>query len=173
MSTELPFKQLIWFFLTKGVPAGKVATYKTLSVAATGSSASSRAVGMAMKTNPYAPIVPCHRIIGADLTLHGYSGPADAVSGSRLEFKASLLRSEGVAIALRTGKIAPKYVIETISLPRPTAQELDAFMKGVETDYKAYITTQAQDDVAKAFADKAADTTAPAAKTAAVGAMAD
>ncbi|MBI4249576.1 MAG: MGMT family protein [Elusimicrobia bacterium] len=34
-----------------------------------------RAVGRALAANPFAPLVPCHRVIRADGGLGGYSGP--------------------------------------------------------------------------------------------------
>jgi methylated-DNA-[protein]-cysteine S-methyltransferase len=48
-----------------------------------------RAVGRANATNPMAIIIPCHRVLGADGRLHGYSAPGG------VETKAWLLRLEG------------------------------------------------------------------------------
>jgi len=48
-----------------------------------------RAVGRANDTNPMPIIIPCHRVLGADGRLHGYSAPGG------LETKARLLRLEG------------------------------------------------------------------------------
>lgn len=45
------------------IPAGKVSSYASLAKAL---STAPRAVGGALKRNPYAPQVPCHRIICAD-----------------------------------------------------------------------------------------------------------
>ena len=39
-----------------------------------------RAVGRAMATNPLYPIVPCHRVVGADMSLVGYGGRQDEVA---------------------------------------------------------------------------------------------
>jgi O-6-methylguanine DNA methyltransferase len=36
-----------------------------------------RAVGNVMARNPFPPIVPCHRVVGSDLTLGGYGGGLD------------------------------------------------------------------------------------------------
>jgi len=52
-----------------------------------------RAVGTAMKRNPYAPRVPCHRVILSDRTLGGFSGSLQEASTKR---KRSLLEMEGV-----------------------------------------------------------------------------
>ena len=48
-----------------------------------------RAVGRANATNPIPIVIPCHRVLGADGKLHGYSAP------DGLETKAFLLRLEG------------------------------------------------------------------------------
>jgi methylated-DNA-[protein]-cysteine S-methyltransferase len=48
-----------------------------------------RAVGRANATNPMPIIIPCHRVLGADGRLHGYSAPGG------VETKARLLRLEG------------------------------------------------------------------------------
>lgn len=53
------------------VPAGKVTTYGELARAL---GSSSRAVGQALRRNPFAPEVPCHRIVRASLDIGGYSG---------------------------------------------------------------------------------------------------
>ena len=53
------------------VPIGYVTTYGDIAKTV-GSEA--RAVGRAMATNPLYPIVPCHRVVGADMSLVGYGG---------------------------------------------------------------------------------------------------
>jgi O-6-methylguanine DNA methyltransferase len=57
------------------IPIGYVTTYGNIAGAA-GSVA--RAVGRVMATNPLYPIVPCHRVVGADMSLVGYGGRQDA-----------------------------------------------------------------------------------------------
>ena len=57
--------------VTRLIPVGYVASYGALSEAAGGSP---RAVGGVMAANPFAPIVPCHRVVRSDLTLGGYGG---------------------------------------------------------------------------------------------------
>lgn len=52
------------------VCAGKVSTYGALA-AAIGKPKAARAVGGALKRNPFAPAVPCHRVVGANLALTG------------------------------------------------------------------------------------------------------
>ncbi len=60
--------------VTRLVPVGYLTSYGALSEAAGGSP---RAVGGAMASNPFAPIVPCHRVVKSDLTLGGYGGGLD------------------------------------------------------------------------------------------------
>jgi len=77
--------------ITRMIPKGKVATYGQIAELA-GSPGASRAVGMAMHTNPDAPHTPCHRVVASDGSLHGYSGEGD------LESKRKMLEKEGVII---------------------------------------------------------------------------
>ena len=61
------------------IPVGYVASYGSIAKAAGGSP---RAVGRVMASNPFAPIVPCHRVVHSDFTLGGYGGGLDV----KLEF---------------------------------------------------------------------------------------
>ena len=51
------------YALLKQIPEGKVSTYAEMSKAL---GSSPRAVGGALRVNPFAPEVPCHRVIQAD-----------------------------------------------------------------------------------------------------------
>ncbi|KAE9374363.1 DNA binding methylated-DNA--cysteine S-methyltransferase [Stipitochalara longipes BDJ] len=76
------------------IPKGRVSTYACLSKAL---SSSPRAVGGALRRNPFAPEVPCHRIICADGSIGGFKGEAqDAPSRINQKEKLRLLKSEGV-----------------------------------------------------------------------------
>ena len=57
--------------VTAKIPLGYVASYAAVAKAAGGSA---RSVGRVMATNPFAPIVPCHRVVKSDFTLGGYGG---------------------------------------------------------------------------------------------------
>ena len=83
------------------VPRGRVTTYALLGQAIGCSSA--RAVGQALKRNPFAPDVPCHRVIASDLSLGGFRGHRGTAA---LEDKAKLLMQEGVA--LRNGRLVDR-----------------------------------------------------------------
>ena len=76
---------------TKRIPRGKVTTYKHLARAV--KCGSSQAVGQALKVNPFAPKVPCHRVIRTDLTIGGFSGQ---LRGPKIRQKKALLSKEGV-----------------------------------------------------------------------------
>jgi methylated-DNA-[protein]-cysteine S-methyltransferase len=69
-----------------GIPAGTVWTYQQVAQAI-GKPTASRAVGQALGHNPVPIIIPCHRVVGSDGSLHGYAGG--------LERKRVLLQLEG------------------------------------------------------------------------------
>ena len=73
------------------IPKGSVKTYKQVAIAIKNPKAA-RAVANACAKNPYAPKIPCHRVIRSDGGLGGYSGKG----GIRQKLK--LLRSEKVSI---------------------------------------------------------------------------
>ncbi len=75
--------------ITAKIPKGKVATYGQIARLA-GNAKAARAVGMFMKKNPFAPRVPCHRVVASDGKLTGYSAPGGIVK------KKSMLIHEGV-----------------------------------------------------------------------------
>ncbi|MCB1228378.1 MAG: MGMT family protein [Verrucomicrobiales bacterium] len=82
------------------IPRGKVMTYAGLGKAI--GCGSAQAVGQALKRNPHAPEVPCHRVIRTDLTLGGYSGETE---GAKLDQKRALLAEEGVRFDKEGGLI--------------------------------------------------------------------
>lgn len=75
--------------ITKEIPCGKVATYGQIARLC-GKPKAARAVGLFMKTNPNAPIVPCHRVVAFDGKLTGYS------AGDGVKTKRKMLIKEGV-----------------------------------------------------------------------------
>lgn len=85
-----PFQARVYAALCR-VPAGRVTTYRDLARAV--GCASAQAVGQALRRNPFAPDVPCHRVIAADGTLGGFSGMR---GGPELERKRRMLAAEGV-----------------------------------------------------------------------------
>lgn len=62
----------------KHIPQGRVATYGQIAEMI-GSPGAARAVGNALHVNPFAPVVPCHRVVASDGSLaanFGCGGPA-------------------------------------------------------------------------------------------------
>jgi O-6-methylguanine DNA methyltransferase len=57
--------------VARSIPVGYVTSYGAIAKVAGGSP---RAVGHVMASHPFAPIVPCHRVISSDFTLGGYGG---------------------------------------------------------------------------------------------------
>ena len=77
------------------IPPGKVSTYKELAQAINCNS--SQAVGQALRRNPFAPQIPCHRVVKTDLSVGGFMGNKD-VQSEACQKKISLLTQEGVDI---------------------------------------------------------------------------
>ncbi len=67
-----PFQRAVWDAVA-AIPYGETRTYLAIA-RQIGRPAATRAVGAANGANPLPPIVPCHRVIGADGKLHGYGG---------------------------------------------------------------------------------------------------
>jgi methylated-DNA-[protein]-cysteine S-methyltransferase len=88
-----PFQERVLAVVAE-IPRGRVMTYAQVACAI--GCGSPRAVGQALKRNPYAPRVPCHRVIAADLTPGGFQG---AARGARVTAKLALLAREGVRFA--------------------------------------------------------------------------
>ena len=88
------FEQRVYDILLS-VPAGRVTTYKEIGKAIGKDGNIYRAIGQALHKNPFAPRVPCHRVVCADGSLGGFAHGSAA--------KIALLASEGVAVA--SGKV--------------------------------------------------------------------
>jgi methylated-DNA-[protein]-cysteine S-methyltransferase len=99
-----PFARRVYAALRK-VPAGRVITYAALARRI--GCRSPRAIGQALRANPFAPEVPCHRVIASDLSPGGFSG---RTSGPALTKKLHLLAAEGVVF--KNGRLSdPKRAI--------------------------------------------------------------
>jgi O-6-methylguanine DNA methyltransferase len=59
-----------------GIRPGQVMTYSELA-RAVGSPKGERAAGQVMANNPFALLIPCHRVVGSDSTLYGFGGGLD------------------------------------------------------------------------------------------------
>lgn len=85
-----PFRQKVYDEARK-IPRGTVISYGELARRI--GCGSARAVGQALRVNPFAPEVPCHRVVSADGSLTGFYGQQDETA---LMKKRRLLESEGV-----------------------------------------------------------------------------
>lgn len=85
-----PFRARV-YAVVRRIPRGKVATYRIVAQAIR--CRSCRAVGQALRNNPFAPRVPCHRVIASDLTFGGFNGHT---AGGEIRRKQRLLAAEGV-----------------------------------------------------------------------------
>ncbi len=79
-----------FYTLVKQIPPGRVSTYGALA-RALGDIRASRAVGRMLNQNPYAPVVPCHRVVMGDGGLGGF--------GAGIPEKIKRLAKEGVYVS--------------------------------------------------------------------------
>ena len=84
------FQKKVWNYL-KTIRKGSVKTYKQIAIAINRPK-SARAVANAVGKNPFAPKIPCHRVIRSDGSLGGYSGKGG------VKTKKLLLKREGVIV---------------------------------------------------------------------------
>src|SRR5688500_4527702 len=93
LTPGMTFNQKVWALCAR-VPAGQVTTYGEIAKAL--KSKGYRAVGNALNKNPYAPLVPCHRVVGSTGELTGFAGG--------LAKKKALLAREGVELT-KSGRV--------------------------------------------------------------------
>ena len=84
------FQLKVWKYL-KSIPKGELRTYSQVAIAIKKPKAV-RAVANAIGKNPYAPKIPCHRVIRSDGSLGGYSGKGG------INTKRKLLKLEGILL---------------------------------------------------------------------------
>ena len=84
------FQKKVWNYL-KTIRKGTVKSYKQVAIAINRPK-SARAVANAVGKNPFAPKIPCHRVIRSDGSLGGYSGKGG------VKTKKLLLKREGIIL---------------------------------------------------------------------------
>lgn len=89
MKTISPFQELV-YEATKKIPRGRISTYFQVAKYI-GNEKACQAVGNALNKNPFAPKVPCHRVVSSSGSLGGYA------FGEKKKIR--LLREEGVLVA--------------------------------------------------------------------------
>lgn len=95
MKSYTPFQQKVWLACA-AIPKGQTRSYGWIAKKI-GHAQAVRAVGTAVGANPFAPTVPCHRVVRSDGKIGEYSGPGGRAG------KIEMLRKEG---ALKSGKLA-------------------------------------------------------------------
>lgn len=81
------FYQAVWRACAE-IPKGEVRTYAWIAKKI-GKPGAARAVGRALGANPFAPAIPCHRVVRTDGGMGGYSG------NGGIKTKIRLLKKEG------------------------------------------------------------------------------
>jgi methylated-DNA-[protein]-cysteine S-methyltransferase len=89
---------------TSLIPIGYVTSYGAIAKAAGGSP---RAVGKVMASNPFAPIVPCHRVVSSDFTLGGYGGGLTTKLKFLIREKRGYTSPQEIAVGNRKLQIFP------------------------------------------------------------------
>ncbi|KAJ9628563.1 hypothetical protein H2203_002464 [Taxawa tesnikishii (nom. ined.)] len=103
-SNLTPFRKQVLTLLCQ-VPSGRYTTYAALSdhISRTTHKTCARAVGGVMRNNPFAPAVPCHRVLASDRRIGGFCGDWGK-EGKFAGKKVGILREEGVQFD-GTGKV--------------------------------------------------------------------
>ena len=84
------FYRKVWLACAE-IPRGQVRTYGWIA-RRVGRPGAARAVGQALARNPFAPAIPCHRVVGADGRLTGFSAPGGIAAKRRLLQREGALR---------------------------------------------------------------------------------
>ncbi|KAF9649850.1 methylated-DNA--cysteine S-met, partial [Thelephora ganbajun] len=101
--------------LIQQIPAGKVTTYKVICNAL--GEGSPRSVGTALANNPFAPFIPCHRIIASNRTIGGFCGEKHKPGSknrstvSHCDWKLRMLRLEGVKFDKQGHLVGPSLAM--------------------------------------------------------------
>ena len=97
-TTITDFQRRVYLALLD-VPRGSTITYGELARRI--GCGSAQAVGQALRKNPFAPVVPCHRVVASDGSLGGFYGQKE---GPEILRKRMMLEGEGVRFDER-GKV--------------------------------------------------------------------
>ena len=90
--TSIPDFDRRVYEVARTIPPGRTMTYGEIADALGEEPMRARDVGVALARNPFAPIVPCHRVVAAGGKLGGYSAPGGTATKRRL------LEIEGAAV---------------------------------------------------------------------------
>jgi len=104
LSRATPFQRKVYRTML-AIPFGQVHTYRWLAEKI-GNPKGLRAVGNANGKNRWPLVVPCHRIVGSDGRLTGFSAPGG------LDLKAELLILEGIPVEKGRAKLDAEFGME-------------------------------------------------------------
>jgi methylated-DNA-[protein]-cysteine S-methyltransferase len=124
LSRVSPFNRKVYRTL-RGIEPGRTLTYGELA-GRVGRPGAARAVGRAMATNPVPLLVPCHRVVGADRRLGGFSAPGGVDTKLRLLFvEGVVLDPRHAAGIAHLEKVDPKLrpIIRRVGPYRPSYGE--------------------------------------------------
>lgn len=107
-----PFQESVYAAL-QSIPAGFVTTYGTIAQLV--GCRSSQAIGQALRNNPLAPTVPCHRVVRNDGSLGGFFGDSSVQGQSN---KQRLLEQEGIVFDT-AGIVLERFIIRTATAYSP------------------------------------------------------
>jgi len=97
---------------TLRVPLGYITSYGLIAKAVGGGP---RAVGNIMASNPFAPIVPCHRVVKSDFTLGGYGGGLKVKVELLSREKRGFSRSKDIRVNGRSLTVFPaEYALKNL-----------------------------------------------------------
>jgi len=108
------FQLAVWEQLV-ALDFGEVVSYGELGMA-TGRATAGRAVGGAVGANPIPIIVPCHRVLGSDGRITGYSG------GAGIPTKSWLLEHEGIAHSVRRATASEQLELSVFEIEAESAE---------------------------------------------------
>jgi methylated-DNA-[protein]-cysteine S-methyltransferase len=81
--TDVPAFNRRVYEITRAIPPGHTLTYGEVA-ARLGEPGSARAVGQALGSNPFAPVVPCHRVLAAGTASGGFSAAGGVATKLRM-----------------------------------------------------------------------------------------
>jgi methylated-DNA-[protein]-cysteine S-methyltransferase len=91
LESPTPFQRDVWMLLRK-IPSGETRSYGWVTAAVGKPPSAARAVGAAVGANPIPLWLPCHRVVAADGSLHGFGGGL-AMKRALLEIEGALPRA--------------------------------------------------------------------------------
>jgi len=96
MNKYSPFCRAVWRACAE-IPPGETRTYGWIA-RKIGKPRATRAVGRALAANPFAPAIPCHRVVAADGSLGGYSGPGGVAAKKRILLRETRARRSAARV---------------------------------------------------------------------------